>query len=114
MPSRPAPNRTISLSEALRHARSREEQETLLQDCDDHADQYGLFYDTPGRFLNLNPHADLPVYTSIHRYVLIASLVALPGTARDTTLLWRKSEACHFNKSLLQRPCLSIRNTLFH
>ena len=77
MPSRPAPNRTLSLSERLRHARSREEQETLLQDCDDHADQYGLFYDIPGRMLNLNPFADLPVYTSIHRYVLIAFLVVL-------------------------------------
>jgi hypothetical protein len=70
MPSRPAAHRTLSLSEALRNARSREEQETLLQDCDAHADQYGLFYDVPGRLLNLNQFADLPVYTSIHRQVL--------------------------------------------
>ena len=66
---RPSFHRSTSLGDALRAARSREEQETLLaeNECDHYAEQYGLFYGTPDQSLNLNPHSDLPVYTTIHR-----------------------------------------------
>ncbi|WPH04365.1 Hypothetical protein R9X50_00725500 [Acrodontium crateriforme] len=56
-----------SISEALRLARSREEQETLLGE-DEQADDDGCFPprkdDNPRQ---PNPHSDLPVYTTIHR-----------------------------------------------
>lgn len=66
-----------SISEALRLARSREEQETLLGDEDQDADDDGCYPprrdDAPWR---PNPHAKLPVYTTIHRIrrLVIASI----------------------------------------
>lgn len=57
-----------SISEALRLARSREEQETLLGDEEQDADDDGCY---PPRKDSIpwqpNPHAKLPVYTTIHR-----------------------------------------------
>ncbi|GAB7357461.1 hypothetical protein MBLNU459_g0004t1 [Dothideomycetes sp. NU459] len=65
-----------SISEALRLARSREEQETLLGD-EEQADDDGCY---PPRKDSIpwqpNPHAALPVYTTIHRIrrLVIASI----------------------------------------
>lgn len=57
-----------SITEALRQARAREEQETLLGD-DEQADDDGCY--PPRRddrpFVE-NPHAGLPVYMTIQRY----------------------------------------------
>ncbi|KAK3066618.1 hypothetical protein LTR53_016964 [Teratosphaeriaceae sp. CCFEE 6253] len=67
---------TKSLSEALRLARSREEQETLLGDHEE-ADDDGCY---PPRSTDAprtpNPHASLPIYTTIHkiRRLIIASI----------------------------------------
>ena len=59
---------TRSISEALRQARSREEQETLLGD-EEQADDDGCY--PPRRddrpYVD-NPHAGLPVYMTIQRY----------------------------------------------
>lgn len=65
-----------SISDAMRLARSREEQETLLGD-EEQADDDGCF---PPRENDdpwvPNPHAKLPVYTTIHRIrrLVIASI----------------------------------------
>lgn len=67
---------TKSFSEALRLARSREEQETLLGD-EEQADDDGCF---PPRTSDAprapNPHKDLPIYATIHkiRRLVIASI----------------------------------------
>lgn len=68
---------TRSMSEALRLARSREEQETLLGD-EEQADDDGCY---PPRNIGdplrvPNPHRSLPVYTTIHkiRRLIIASI----------------------------------------
>ena len=67
---------TKSVSEALRLARSREEQETLLG-ADEEADDDGCY---PPRINDAprapNPHRTLPVYTTIHkiRRLVIASV----------------------------------------
>lgn len=67
---------TRSISEALRLARSREEQETLLGD-EEQADDDGCYpprkNDDPK---TPNPHRSLPVYTTIHRIrrLVIASI----------------------------------------
>lgn len=67
---------TKSISEALRLARSREEQETLLG-ADEQADDDGCY---PPRISDEprapNPHRFLPVYTTIHkiRRLVIASI----------------------------------------
>lgn len=62
-----------SLSEALRAVRSREEQETLLED-DEIADPDGCLREDGGLFgprevFFKDPHARLKVYFNIHRYV---------------------------------------------
>ncbi|EMD00057.1 hypothetical protein BAUCODRAFT_41421, partial [Baudoinia panamericana UAMH 10762] len=65
-----------SISEAIRLARSREEQETLLGD-EEQADDDGCY---PPRKTDAprtpNPHSSLPVYTTIHkiRRLIIASI----------------------------------------
>lgn len=61
--SRPEAHRTIS--QALRIAREREEQETLLGDEENIEPDSTL---TRAHSFHDNPHADLPVYKSIHRY----------------------------------------------
>lgn len=61
--SRPEAHRTIS--EALRVAREREEQETLLGDEENYEPDSRL---TRAHSFHDNPHADLPVYKTIHRY----------------------------------------------
>lgn len=61
--SRPEAHRTIS--EALRIAREREEQETLLGD-DEIVEPDSCL--TRAHSFHDNPHADLPVYKTIHRY----------------------------------------------
>jgi hypothetical protein len=61
--SRPEAHRTIS--QALRIAREREEQETLLGDEENIAPDSTL---TRAHSYHENPHADLPVYKTIHRY----------------------------------------------
>ena len=71
------------MSEALRFARSAEEQETLLGE-EEVADDDGCYpprkNDDP---IAPNPHANLPVYKTIHRIrrLVIASI----GTLRDGT-----------------------------
>ncbi|KAF2157558.1 receptor-activated Ca2+-permeable cation channel [Myriangium duriaei CBS 260.36] len=78
-PKRPRPDReqsSRSISEAMRLLRSSEEQQTLLGD-EELADDDGCFpprkNDDPQA---PNPHADLPVYTTIHRIrrLVIASI----------------------------------------
>ena len=70
-----------SVSEALRLARSREEQDTLLG-ADEQADDDGCY---PPRITDEprvpNPHRFLPVYTTIHkiRRLVIASIGKLGG-----------------------------------
>ena len=62
---RPTPiHRTIS--HALRQAREREESETLLGEEDAVVDQSGCL--VPQGLIH-NPHAALPVYKNIHRYI---------------------------------------------
>lgn len=60
--SRPEAHRTIS--QALRVAREREEQETLLGDEENIEPDSTL---TRVHSYHENPHADLPVYKTIHR-----------------------------------------------
>lgn len=61
------PDLQRSISDALRNMRSREEQETLLGD-EEQADADGhLRPQGPEQIFCPNPHADLPVYTTIHR-----------------------------------------------
>lgn len=78
-----------SISEALRVARRREEQETLLED-DEQADDDGCY---PPRKNSVpwqpNPHAKLPVYTTIHRIrrLVIASIGKY--TLKETPLVER-------------------------
>ncbi|OCK86148.1 hypothetical protein K432DRAFT_316847 [Lepidopterella palustris CBS 459.81] len=66
-----------SLSDALRAVRSREEQETLLGD-EEQADPDGCLRPNgrPAQVFVPNPHAELPVYTTIHRIrrVVLASI----------------------------------------
>lgn len=66
-----------SISDALRLARSREEQETLLG-AEEQADDDGCFppQQSHGFPKTPNPHADLPVYLTIHRIrrLVIASI----------------------------------------
>ncbi|KAF2166218.1 hypothetical protein M409DRAFT_66707 [Zasmidium cellare ATCC 36951] len=65
-----------SISEALRMARSREEQETLLGEHEE-ADDDGCYPPRKNADPTVpNPHADLPVYTTIHkiRRLVIASI----------------------------------------
>lgn len=62
-----------TLSDALRAAKSREEQETLLPD-DDHAGADGCFNGQgepvgPRDFFAPNPNNNLRVYFNVHRYV---------------------------------------------
>ncbi len=62
-----------TLSDALRAAKSREEQETLLPD-EDHAGSDGCFNGTgqpagPREVFAPYPHSGLKVYYNIHRYV---------------------------------------------
>lgn len=72
---------TKSISEALRLARSREEQETLLGD-EELADDDGCYpprkSDDPRA---PNPHSSLPIYTTIHkmRRLIITSIGRLNG-----------------------------------
>lgn len=76
---------TKSVSDALRLARSREEQETLLGD-EECADDDGCF---PPRINDEpripNPHRNLPIYATIHkiRRLVIASI----GKAKDGLLV---------------------------
>lgn len=63
-----------TLSDALRAAKSREEQETLLPD-EDHAGSDGCFNGTgqpvgPRDAFAPYPHSNLKVYYNIHRYVI--------------------------------------------
>ncbi|KAF2838562.1 receptor-activated Ca2+-permeable cation channel [Patellaria atrata CBS 101060] len=72
--SRPETRRT--LSDALRLAQSREEQETLLGD-EEVADENGCITDSLSQVIFApDPHAKLPVYTNIHRIrrLIIASI----------------------------------------
>ena len=67
---------TRSISEALRLARSREEQETLLGE-EEQADDDGCFPPRQNSDPRApNPHSALPVYTTIHkiRRLIIASI----------------------------------------
>lgn len=67
---------TKSISEALRMARSREEQETLLGEHEE-ADDDGCYPPRKNSDPTVpNPHAGLPVYTTIHkiRHLIIASI----------------------------------------
>ena len=64
-----------TLSDALRAAKSREEQETLLPD-EDHAGSDGCFNGTgqpvgPRDAFAPYPHSNLKVYYNIHRYVIL-------------------------------------------
>lgn len=62
--SRPEAHRSIS--QALRIAREREEQETLMGDDENGEPESCL---TRAHSFHDNPHANLPVYKTIHRYV---------------------------------------------
>lgn len=67
---------TKSISEALRMARAREEQETLLGEHEE-ADDDGCYPPRKNSDPTVpNPHAELPVYTTIHkiRRLVIASI----------------------------------------
>lgn len=57
-----------TISDALRAVRTREEQETLLGDDED-ADDEGCVGLNNAIHFTTNPHASLPVYKTIHRYV---------------------------------------------
>lgn len=75
---------TKSVSEALRIARAREEQETLLGE-DEEADDDGCYpprQDDHGRMHN--PHEGLPVYTTIHkiRRLILATIGRRPYPPR--------------------------------
>lgn len=105
-----------SMSEALRLARSREEQETLLGD-EEQADDDGCY---PPRNIGdpvrvPNPHSSLPVYTTIHkiRRLIIASIGMASNlrvfcTAREQaalTLSVRRSVQPRAAKESPHEPC---------
>lgn len=68
--SRSRPEAHRSISEALRIAREREEQETLMGDDENIEPESCL---TRAHSFHDNPHADLPVYKTIHRCVNVTS-----------------------------------------
>jgi hypothetical protein len=73
-----------SISEAVRLAMSREEQQQLLDDDDQQADDDGCY---PPRKDSIpwqpNPHAQLPIYTTIHRIRRL--VIACIGTSSLST-----------------------------
>ena len=77
---------TRSVSEALRLAKSREEQETLLG-VDEEADDDGCYPPRKNSEPRApNPHSQLPVYATIHkiRRLVIASIGRLAPHAANT------------------------------
>nr|POE48733.1 hypothetical protein CFP56_38829 [Quercus suber] len=76
-----------SVSEALRLARAREEQETLLGE-DEEADDDGCYpprQDDHGRMHN--PHKMLPVYTTIHKIRRL--ILATIGRLGEVLTVWK-------------------------
>lgn len=87
-----------TLSDALRAAKSREEQETLLPE-EDHAGSDGCFNGTgqpvgPRDVFAPDPHSGLKVYYNIHRYVVSNSLPTI-RTLRGAPPPKRRSSFMH-------------------